>query len=76
VFLPAEDGGYGLVGARAPAPGLFSDMTWGDAHVMETSRARAQALGLLAAEGRVIWDVDRPEDHARLIRAGLLDAPA
>jgi rSAM/selenodomain-associated transferase 2/rSAM/selenodomain-associated transferase 1 len=75
-FLPAEDGGYGLVGARAPAPGLFSDMTWGDAHVMETSRARAQALGLLAAEGRVIWDVDRPEDHARLIRAGLLDAPA
>jgi len=72
-FLPAEDGGYGLVGARAPLPELFRDMTWGDASVMERTRARAHAAGLVIAEGRVIWDVDRPADHARLMREGLLE---
>jgi rSAM/selenodomain-associated transferase 2/rSAM/selenodomain-associated transferase 1 len=73
VFLPAEDGGYGLIGARAPLPELFRDMTWGDASVMERTRARARAAGLVIAEGRVIWDVDRPEDHARLMREGLIE---
>ena len=76
VFLPAEDGGYGLVGARAPIPEIFLDMTWGDESVMERTRARLRARGLVFAEGRVIWDVDRPEDHARLVREGLAEPAA
>src|SRR5262249_15301229 len=28
VIIPTEDGGYALIGMRAPAPALFSDMHW------------------------------------------------
>jgi glycosyltransferase A (GT-A) superfamily protein (DUF2064 family) len=69
VFLPAEDGGYGLVGLRAPQPALFADMVWGASDVMARTRERLGALRLKHAEPFVIWDVDRPDDVARLERA-------
>lgn len=72
VFLPAEDGGYGLVGLNRPAPKLFSDMTWSTDQVMEETRARLRALGLAWREPAQIWDVDRPEDARRLAASGLL----
>ena len=72
VFLPAEDGGYGLVGAARPIPQIFNDMQWGVADVMAQTRARLTDAGLAWREGRTIWDVDRPYDYARLIRDGLL----
>lgn len=72
VFLPAEDGGYALVGARRPIPEIFTGMTWGDDRVMASTRARLTALGLAWAEPRVVWDVDRPEDYERLVA----EAPA
>lgn len=66
VFLPAEDGGYALVGAQRPIPEIFTDMTWGDDRVMAATRARLTALGLAWAEPRTVWDVDRPADYERL----------
>ena len=66
VFLPAEDGGYALVGARRPIPEIFTGMTWGDDRVMAATRARLAAQGLVWAEPRVVWDVDRPADYERL----------
>jgi rSAM/selenodomain-associated transferase 1 len=66
VFIPALDGGYGLVGLRAPAPGLFRDMPWSTAAVMQTTRERAGALGLRIAELPPLADVDEPADLARV----------
>jgi len=72
VFLPAEDGGYGLVGLNRPAPLLFEAMAWSTPSVMEETRARLVRAGLRWREIRVIWDVDEPADVARLVASGLL----
>jgi rSAM/selenodomain-associated transferase 1 len=66
VFIPAEDGGYVLIGLRAPVPELLSDMPWGTDRVMGETRARLSRLGLTWHELAALWDVDRPEDLARL----------
>lgn len=66
VFIPAEDGGYVLVGLRRPQPALFAGMTWSTADVMRETRGRAHALGLRVRELETLWDVDRPADLARL----------
>ncbi|MDE2082774.1 MAG: TIGR04282 family arsenosugar biosynthesis glycosyltransferase [Burkholderiales bacterium] len=66
VFHPAEDGGYVLVGLRRPQPALFDGMTWSTAEVMACTRTRARAVGLRLRELETLWDVDRPEDLARL----------
>lgn len=65
VILPAEDGGYGLIGTQDDYPTLFSDMPWGSEHVFAETRARLTACGLTARYPETIWDVDRPEDWQR-----------
>ncbi|MFO1114705.1 MAG: TIGR04282 family arsenosugar biosynthesis glycosyltransferase [Beijerinckiaceae bacterium] len=67
IFLPAEDGGYGLVGLAAPIPGIFRDMQWGTDGVMAATRARLRASGIDAVEPAIVWDVDRPEDVDRFL---------
>ncbi|MDB5569727.1 MAG: hypothetical protein JWN93_910 [Hyphomicrobiales bacterium] len=74
VFLPAEDGGYGLVGASRALPALFADMRWGVDSVMEETRKRLRQHGLAWREGRTIWDVDRAEDYERLVAQNVLGA--
>ena len=66
VLLPAEDGGYVLIGANRPAPELFADVAWGTEQVMAQTRRRLAALGWRWSEPVTLWDVDRPEDLARL----------
>jgi rSAM/selenodomain-associated transferase 1 len=66
VFIPAEDGGYVLVGLRRPQPRLFEGIAWGSDKVMAQTRERLVALGLHWAEPAILWDVDRPEDLPRL----------
>jgi rSAM/selenodomain-associated transferase 1 len=68
VFSPAEDGGYALVGLRRSSPHLFDGVTWGSARVLAQTRARLRRLGWRWKELRTVWDVDRPEDVARLLR--------
>jgi rSAM/selenodomain-associated transferase 2/rSAM/selenodomain-associated transferase 1 len=65
-FIPAEDGGYVLVGLRRPQPRLFEGIAWGSDQVMAQTRERLIALGLRWAEPATLWDVDRPEDLPRL----------
>lgn len=65
VFFPAEDGGYVLVGLRAPQAALFDDMVWSTPTVMAETRGRAQSLGLRLREFETLWDVDTPADLAR-----------
>lgn len=66
VFLPAEDGGYVLIGLRRPQPSLFAGIAWGAGSVMDETRARLRAAGLTWREPKTLWDVDRPADLQRL----------
>ena len=71
VLGPVEDGGYALVGARRVSPLLFDGIDWGGERVLRRTRARLVALGWRWHELRTLWDVDRPEDLARLAEVGL-----
>lgn len=72
VFLPAEDGGYGLVGLSAPLREIFVDMPWGTGAVMAETRRRLHALGVRPCEPAEVWDVDLPEDVDRLAATGFV----
>jgi rSAM/selenodomain-associated transferase 1 len=65
VLGPAEDGGYYLIGMKAPHTQLFRDIVWSTDRVAEQTRARARALGLPIVELATWYDVD---DHASLQR--------
>ncbi len=71
VFVPAEDGGYVLVGAASRVPGLFDGIAWGGDSVMAATRERLARAGARWHELDRLWDVDRPEDYARMCREGL-----
>jgi len=68
VFGPAADGGYWLVGLRAPHPAVFELRDdWGGPRVLERSLALAAGLGLrteLLDERR---DLDDPGDARALL---------
>lgn len=66
VFLPAEDGGFALVGLNRAEPRLFADIDWGTDQVMAQTRRRAAELDWQLACPARVWDVDRPEDLKRL----------
>ncbi|SEL03498.1 TIGR04282 family arsenosugar biosynthesis glycosyltransferase [Halomonas daqiaonensis] len=68
VFLPAEDGGYVLVGVRHANRRLFASIDWGTDRVMAQTRERAKALGWRLACPARLWDVDRSEDLGRMAR--------
>ncbi|WP_293371060.1 TIGR04282 family arsenosugar biosynthesis glycosyltransferase [Nevskia sp.] len=76
VFIPAEDGGYVLVGARRLHAAAFRGIAWSTATVMAETRVALSACGLEAGKGwaefPALWDIDRPDDHARAVREGLL----
>ena len=76
VFYPAEDGGYVLVGLRAPQPTLFADMAWSTSTVMSATRSRARAQGLRLREFETLWDIDLPEQLERLERLDALASKA
>jgi rSAM/selenodomain-associated transferase 1 len=68
VLIPAEDGGYVLIGARVAHPQLFAGIAWGSASVLAETRARIAALGLTCSELPTLWDVDTEADLARFER--------
>jgi rSAM/selenodomain-associated transferase 1 len=66
VLAPAEDGGYVLIGLTRVTHRLFNGVRWGESTVMAETRERLAALGWRWRELETLWDVDRPEDLARL----------
>ena len=66
VMCPAEDGGYALVGLSKPNQQIFTDIDWGTDRVYQQTLQRIQQAQLSLAELPLLWDVDRPEDLARL----------
>jgi len=66
VVGPTTDGGFYLVGGRVAHPGLFEASRMGTQTALEALLARAGELGL-AVRMTVPWyDVDEPDDLARL----------
>jgi rSAM/selenodomain-associated transferase 1 len=74
VLGPTEDGGYYLIGLRAPIPALFDGIPWSTPAVLGRTLERAQRLGLRAACLATWFDVDTGADLERL-RADLDAAP-
>src|SRR5262249_59763471 len=72
VALPAEDGGYVLIGTRSPQPALFADMRWSTPQVMDDTRQRLSGLGLTWREPITLWGVDEPGDLGRAKELGLV----
>jgi hypothetical protein len=68
VLIPAEDGGYVLVGMHATHEYLFSGIAWGTASVLQETRARISSLGLKAIELPALWDIDTEADLVRFER--------
>jgi hypothetical protein len=74
VFGPTLDGGYYLVGAKAPHWGLFDGPRWGTGTVLEETLRLARGLGLRAALISALPDADTAADlravlaHARAAR--------
>lgn len=66
VVGPAHDGGYYLIGLRAPVPQLFHDIAWSTRVVLDQTEARARQLGLRAAHLPTLRDVDTASDARAL----------
>ncbi|MFV1997937.1 MAG: TIGR04282 family arsenosugar biosynthesis glycosyltransferase [Acidiferrobacterales bacterium] len=62
VLGPATDGGYVLIGLNRSAPGLFTDMPWGNDKIAELTRGRLRDMGMRWFELPVRNDIDRPDD--------------
>ena len=66
VLIPAERGGYVLLGMREAQPRLFSNIAWGGSTVLADTRARIVEQRLMLVERPPLWDVDTEIDLARL----------
>ena len=66
VLTPADDGGYVLIGARRTEPNMFDHIDWGTENVLAQQRRALEKSKLGWHEMETLWDVDRPEDLARL----------
>lgn len=76
VLGPSADGGYYLVGLRAPRPDLFDGIPWSTPHVAAETLRRAAQAGLRVACLPPWSDVDTPADLAALATALRGDAAA
>jgi rSAM/selenodomain-associated transferase 1 len=63
---PTEDGGYYLVGLRHPVPGLFQDIDWSTPRAYRQTASSAARLNLRLLSLQPWYDVDTPQDLARL----------
>lgn len=66
VVGPSDDGGYYLIGVRAPRPELFADMPWSTPAVLPETIRRARTAGLTTASLPEWFDVDTAADLERL----------
>lgn len=65
VLVPAEDGGYVLLGASKHMNGLLTDVPWGTEDVLADTVRNIRRLDLEYSLYGQCWDVDRPEDLER-----------
>jgi rSAM/selenodomain-associated transferase 2/rSAM/selenodomain-associated transferase 1 len=68
VLIPAEDGGYVLIGVRKPVPQVFETIAWSTPQVMAQTRDQLRSAGVSWHEMKPLWDVDVPADWQRLLQ--------
>ena len=68
ILIPAEDGGYVLIGMRSAQPCVFSRIAWGTKTVLAETRTRIIEQRLMRVECPPLWDVDTEADYLRLER--------
>ena len=66
VLLPASDGGYVLIGMKAPYAQVFNNMAWSTSTVAAETLLRLAALGLGVWQGPTLTDIDEPGDLVHL----------
>lgn len=66
VIGPSEDGGYYLIGLRAPCPELFAGVAWSTSRVLTQTLTRARRAGRRLRALPTWYDVDTIEDLRRL----------
>ena len=66
VVFPVADGGYVLIGLRAPCPAVFTDMAWSTPTVAGETLRRMAALNLRVWLGPQLHDIDEPADLVHL----------
>lgn len=71
VLKPAADGGYVLIGLNRLNRKIFSNIDWGTNKVLQQTQAQLTAINWCKQELATTWDLDRPEDLARLQEANL-----
>ena len=65
VLIPAEDGGYALIGLARCDARLFENIAWGGDTVLADTRERLRQLKWRWHELETLWDIDRPDDYRR-----------
>ena len=65
VLIPAEDGGYVLIGMRVLVQQVFDGIAWSTPQVMPQTRDRLRLAGVSWLELPTLWDVDEPADWRR-----------
>jgi rSAM/selenodomain-associated transferase 1 len=65
VLIPAEDGGYVLIGMRVFVPQVFEGIAWSTPQVMAQTRDRLRLASVSWLELPTLWDVDEPADWLR-----------
>jgi len=64
---PCDDGGYYAIACRRSDPAMFAEVEWSTHNVLEKTQHAARACGLSVERGDLWYDVDGPEDLARLM---------
>lgn len=67
VVGPASDGGYTLIGLRAPRAELFRGIEWGSPHVLAQTLERVSTSGLSVGKLETLDDLDTAEDLLRAV---------
>lgn len=67
VLGATQDGGYYILGLKAPHARLFADITWSTSRVADETRARAREMGLVLRELETWYDVDDAASLATLL---------
>ncbi len=62
VLVPTFDGGYCLVGMKAPTPAAFPVMEYGSASVLQQTLASLDHAGASVAVLSPCYDIDTPDD--------------
>lgn len=65
LLIPAEDGGYVLLGLSRMLPEVFENIAWSTSEVLAQTRGRLRAAGARWLELGTLWDVDEPRDWDR-----------